>query len=119
MNAYTLNAGYFPAGSYTYSAKVNYNKKDFTASGTFTVSPVQLELETTRANHQLLYSLSQRTGGKLFYPSQLNELQQTIQAKQDIKPVLYSSTRTEPLINLRWLSFPFFYYWVWNGASEI
>ncbi|HUM45949.1 MAG TPA: hypothetical protein PLD84_03405 [Chitinophagales bacterium] len=106
MNAYTLNAGYFPVGNYTYNAKVNYNKKDFYAAGTFTVSPTQLEFETTRANHQLLYSLSQKTGGKLYYPSQWNDLAAEIRAKQDIKPVLYSSTRTEPLINLRWLIIP-------------
>ena len=105
-DAYSLNAGYFPVGSYTYNAKVNYNKKDFTASGTFTVSPTQLEFETTQANHQLLYSLSQKTGGKLFYPSQMADLTKAIKDKQEIKPVLYSSTRTEPLINLRWLIIP-------------
>ncbi len=105
-NAYSLNAGYFPAGNYSYSAKVNYNNKDFYTSGVFTVSPTQLELETTRANHQLLYALSQKTGGKLFYPSQLDQLLKEITAKQEIKPVLYSSTRTDPLINLRWLIIP-------------
>ncbi|MEP7127530.1 MAG: hypothetical protein ABI729_01625 [Chitinophagales bacterium] len=106
VNAYTLNAGYFPVGNYTYNSKVNYNKKDFFASGSFTVSPTQLEFETTRANHQLLYALSKKTGGKLFYPSQFSELLNEIKAKQEIKPVLYSSTRTEPLINLRWLIIP-------------
>ncbi len=105
-NAYTLNAGFFPVGNYTYSAKVNFNKKIFTASGAFTVSPTQLELEATRADHQLLYSLSKNTGGELVYPLQLKELADAIHKKQNIKPVLYSSTRTEPLINLRWLFIP-------------
>jgi hypothetical protein len=50
--------------------------------------------------------MSQKTGGKLFYPSQLNDLEKTIGGKQEIKPILYSSTRTEPLINLRWLIAP-------------
>jgi hypothetical protein len=85
---------------------VNFNKKDFAASGAFTVSPTQLELEATRADHQLLYSLSNNSGGELFYPLELNELAEAIYKKQNIKPVLYSSTRTEPLINLRWLFIP-------------
>jgi hypothetical protein len=105
-NSYSLNAGYFPVGDYTYQAKVNYNKKHLFASGSFTVSATQLEFESTRANHQLLYALSQKTGGKLVYPSQLNDLEKTIGSKQEIKPILYSSTRTEPLINLRWLIVP-------------
>ncbi len=105
-NAYTLNAGFFQVGNYKYSAKVNFNKKDFAASGAFTVSPTQLELEATRADHQLLYSLSNNSGGELFYPLELNELAEAIYKKQNIKPVLYSSTRTEPLINLRWLFIP-------------
>lgn len=106
INAYNLNAGYFPVGNYTYLARVNYNKKDFSASGAFTVSPTQLEFETTRANHQLLYALSRKTGGKLFYPAQLDILAKEIREKQEIKPVIYSATRTEPLINLRWLIVP-------------
>ncbi len=106
VNAYSLNAGYFPVGNYSYSSKVNYNSKDLFASGVFSVSPTQLEFETTRANHQLLYALSQQTGGKLFYPGQLSQLVAEIRAKEEIKPVLYSSTRTEPLINLRWLIIP-------------
>lgn len=106
LNAYNLNAGYFPFGNYSYTAKVNYNKKDFSGTGVFTVSPTQLEFETTRANHQLLYALSHQSGGKLFYPSQLSELAKEIKAKQEIKPVIYSATRTEPLINLRWLIIP-------------
>jgi hypothetical protein len=62
--------------------------------------------QNTRADHQLLYSLSEKTGGKLFYPSQMSDLAKAIETKEEIKPVLYSTTRTEPLINLRWLLIP-------------
>ncbi|MBA3648637.1 MAG: hypothetical protein H0W62_08805 [Chitinophagales bacterium] len=105
-NSYSLNAGNFPAGNYSYKAHVIYNKKDLVHAGTFSVAPTQIELLSTRANHQLLYALSEKTGGKLFYPSQTNELLKVVQAKQEIKPILYSSTRTQPLINLRWLLLP-------------
>jgi len=105
-NAYSVNTGFFPQGTYSWNAKTQYNKKDLTAAGTFSVTPTQLELVDTRANHQLLYSLSEKTGGKLFYPTQMNELAKAIETKEEIKPVLYSTTRTEPLINLRWLIIP-------------
>jgi len=105
-SAYTVNTGYFPQGNYAWSAKTQYNNKDLTSAGTFSVTPTQLEFVNTRADHHLLYSLSEKTGGKLFYPSQMNELDKAIEAKEEIKPVLYSTTRTEPLINLRWLLIP-------------
>ncbi|MCY7410283.1 MAG: hypothetical protein LH473_08425 [Chitinophagales bacterium] len=105
-NAYSLNAGYFSQGNYSWFSKTKFNNKDFTAAGSFSVTPTQLEFVNTRADHQLLYSLSEKTGGKLFYPSQLNDLAKAIKDKQEIKPVLYSTTRTEPLINQRWLLLP-------------
>lgn len=105
-NSYTLNAGFFPQGNYSYLARTNYNNKNLTASGTFSITPTQLEFVNTRADHQLLYSLSEKSGAKLFYPAQLNELAKAIQSKEEIKPVLYSTTRTEPLINFRWLILP-------------
>lgn len=104
-NAYTLNTGYFAAGNYSYTASVKYNNKNLTESGTFTVSPVQLEAIQTRADHQLLNLLSAKTGGKLFYPNQLEDLVKQIKAHQNIKPVIYSTNKTESAINLKWLFF--------------
>ncbi|MBS1658485.1 MAG: hypothetical protein JST18_10380, partial [Bacteroidetes bacterium] len=105
-NAYSVNAGFFPEGNYNWQARTKYNNKDLTAAGSFSVTPMQLELVNTRADHRLLYQLSEKTGGKLFYPSQLKEFAADIEKKSEIKPVLYSTTRTEPLINLRWLIIP-------------
>jgi len=106
MNAYMLNAGFFPEGNYVWTARTRYNNKDLLASGSFTVTPTQLEFVNTRADHQVLFSLSEKTGGKLFYPTQIQELVKAIESKAEVKPVMYSTTRTEPLINLRWLMIP-------------
>jgi hypothetical protein len=105
-DAYALNTGYFTEGNYTWLAQVRYNNEDFTASGNFSVMPAQLEFVNLRANHQVLYALSEKTGGQLFSASQLPALRKSIEEKEEIKPVLYSTTRTEPLINLRWLLLP-------------
>lgn len=105
-DSYTLKAGFFPAGNYSYTAKTSYDQRTLTASGSFLVTPTQLELTNTKADHQLLYSLSAKTGGKLFYPNQIDSLAKAIEQKKEIKPVLYSSSHTDPLINLRWLLAP-------------
>ena len=105
-DSYTLKAGFFPAGNYSYAAKTSYDQKTLTASGNFLVAPTQLELTNTKADHQLLYSLSAKTGGKLFYPGQMDSIAKAIEEKKEIKSVLYSSSHTDPLINLRWLLAP-------------
>ncbi len=106
LNAYTLNAGFFPQGNYSWYTRVRYNDKELTAGGSFSVTPTQLEFVNTRADHQMLFALSQKTGGGLYDPSHLDDLAKAIESKEEIKPVLYSTTRTEPLINLRWLMVP-------------
>jgi hypothetical protein len=103
---YSLNAGYLPAGSYTYTGAVNRNGKQFTSSGAFTVELVELEQLTKQADHQLLYLLSSKSGGQMFYPSQIAEAADSILALTSLKPVMYSSTRTQPFISWQWLLIP-------------
>ena len=102
-NVYSLNAGYFPTGKYSYTARVNYNNKNLTDQGEFTVSPIQLEALNTTADNHLLQLIAAKSGGKLFYPTQTEELERTIFASQNIKPVIYTTTKTESVINFKWL----------------
>jgi hypothetical protein len=104
-NAYRLNAGVFPVGEYTFAARTSLGNENFTAQGQFTVSALNIEGIQTTANHQLLYQLAENTGGKMFFPHQLDQLAQEIENRNDIKPVLYSQYRYEDLISLRWIFF--------------
>ena len=103
--AYTLNAGYFPAGNYRYKATVKAGEKVYTNEGEFSVSALQVEQNETTADHQLLYALSHKSGGELFYPNQLDALLKTLEAREDIKTVSYSHYKLEDLINLKWVFF--------------
>ncbi len=104
VNAYTLSAGVLPVGSYRFKGSVNYNGQSLEYNGQFTVQPIQLELYETTADHSLLRNMSREYGGKLFYPTQLAELGTALMAK-DIKPIIYSSTRTRSIINVKWIFF--------------
>jgi hypothetical protein len=100
---YSLNAGFFPVGEYSYAAQVKLGTKIHTDEGRFTVSQLQLEGVETTADHQLLYRVSSESGAKLFYPRQLEELAQVLLKRDDIKPVSYSENSLEDLINSKWL----------------
>lgn len=101
--AYTLNTGILPVGNYTYLAKTTFSGQEYKAQGSFSVVPLQLETVQTVANHRILYAMAQRYGGAVVPPSQIDSLLSYIQQQPNIKPVQYSSFKTQPLINLKWL----------------
>ncbi|MBI5218095.1 MAG: hypothetical protein HY958_04115 [Bacteroidia bacterium] len=104
-NAYRLNAGIFPIGDYSWSAKVKVGKKEFTKNGKFTVVSLNMEGERTVADHKLLYQLSGNNNGKLFTPAQMDKLYEAIKTNRDIVPVSYSEKQLIDIINLRWIFF--------------
>ncbi len=104
-NAYSLNAGILPVGNYRYSAEVNPDGEQLTFSGQFTVQPIQLESYATTADHSLLRLLSEKYGGQQVRLDQANELVQVIKDENTIAPVIYSTTKNQSLINVRWLFF--------------
>jgi len=102
---YSLSAGQFPAGEYSYEAKVKFGDKLYTKSGIIIIKEIVSERINTVANHQLLYQISKQSGGKLFYKNQLEELQKEILASDSIKSITYSHKQLTDLVNLKWLFF--------------
>ena len=104
-NAYTLNAGILPVGNYTIQAKAEYKGKINAAVSNFTVRKVLLETLQLQANHHLLQQLSNQSGGKLYYPQNVQQLIADIEKNNSIKTVLYQTFSTQPLIDKKWLFF--------------
>jgi hypothetical protein len=100
---YSLNAGLFAPGSYKFKAETKLGDKYYTDAGEFTVSALQVENTDITANHQLLYAMSERTGGKMFYPKEFSQISKAIEAKEDIKPVSYEHKKLLDLISLKWI----------------
>ncbi len=101
--AYSLNAGYFPVGNYKFKAETKLGDKIYTEGGEFIISPLQLESNETVADHQLLYAMSEKSGGKMFYPIQLGDLAKTIEQREDIKAVSYQQKKLKDIIGLKWI----------------
>jgi hypothetical protein len=102
---YSLSAGQFAAGEYTYEAKVKYGDKLYTKSGIVIIKEIVSEKINTVANHQLLFQLSKQSGGKLVYRNKLEQLQKEILANDTIKSITYSHKQLTDLVNLKWLFF--------------
>ncbi len=100
---YQLHIGRFPAGEYTFRATTELNGVQHTFDGRFVVQAVQLEDLTRTADHGLLRELATRNNGQVYRPDQLDALADEILENANIKPVLYSTIQTRPLISLKWL----------------
>lgn len=102
--AYSLNAGVFPPGEYRFKGAASFSGQSLDSEGRFSVQPLQLEIYETTANHGLLRNLAQEFGGGVYYPAQLEALGQSL-LDLDIKPVIYSTVKTQSVINLKWIFF--------------
>jgi hypothetical protein len=102
-NAYKLNIGLLPFGEYKYDAKVKVNGELFVKHGSLIVKEIFSEKINTVADHQLLFSMAKRTGGKLFYKNELEKLESELLKNDQIKPITYSQNNTTSLIDLKWL----------------
>ncbi|MBL7944356.1 MAG: hypothetical protein JNM00_16465, partial [Flavobacteriales bacterium] len=100
---YRLDAGQLPVGAYSYSAQANNGTRLLKENGEFTVSPLQLETVQTVADHNLLYALSQSTGGAMVYPAEMDSLVNMIRLREDIVPLSFENKQLRDLIDYKWL----------------
>jgi len=104
-SAYTLNAGLLPVGDYAYDAKVKVGPKIFTKTGKFAVSKLHKEAVVTNADHKLLFNISARHKGGMYYPKETEKLYNDIINNEDFKPIIHETLSTSELINIKSLLF--------------
>jgi hypothetical protein len=99
-----LHLGALPGGLYRYTARATLSGQPQQDRGEVLVQEQQLEALQSRADHNLLYQLARRSGSRLYYPQQFQQLTDDI-LKANYKPVIYSQEDLKDLINLNWLFF--------------
>lgn len=104
-NYYTLNAGFLPVGTYSYTASVKLGANNYKADGRFSISPLQLEELRTVADHKVMYQLAAQHGGQMYHATDFEKIADDLLAKNVLKPVLYDTFLTESAINLKWIFF--------------
>jgi len=104
-NAYKLNIGVRASGAYAYTATTSYNGKTYTASGSFAVQRMPLEMMETGADYPLLHQIARRNNGALVPAGQVLSLYDSIRNNKNIKPVIQSTVDTIPLVDWKWYFF--------------
>jgi len=100
--AYRLDAGSLPVGAYSYTAEVNRAGTQYTDQGSFSIQPFELEGANLRANHRLLFNISENSGGQMLYPGNLTPALSDLKNSERAAPVSYSTEILSSLLNLGW-----------------
>ncbi|MDR1793187.1 MAG: hypothetical protein LBR36_07105 [Bacteroidales bacterium] len=103
FNAYTLDAGLFPQGDYSWTANTVYNGVKHTKSGFFSVHQLNIEALNLVANHQLLFNLASLNNGQSFADNDLDNLCNTLENNTNIKSVVHYNKKHTSLLNSIWL----------------
>jgi len=101
---YQLNAGRLSVGNYSYEAKASSEGNVWVERGEFSVSPLQMEIINTIADHRLLNQFARENNGVMVYPNQMQKLVDEITNKKEIVSVSYENKQLDELINFRWLA---------------
>ncbi|WP_299758104.1 VWA domain-containing protein [uncultured Pontibacter sp.] len=99
-----VNIGTLSGGRYTYTATASINGQPQKDAGEFIVEELQLEALNAVADHTLLYQLASNSGSRLYFPEQLQQLEQDI-LQADHKNVIYSNEELSDLVDMKWLFF--------------
>jgi hypothetical protein len=100
---FTLNAGFLPSGIYNFKSTAKIGERSLSTSGKIVVAALQSEMTDLVANHSMLQSLSNKTGGAFFNLGMTNELTNAILAQKTMKPIIYSRKSLSEAISLKWL----------------
>jgi hypothetical protein len=103
--AYALNIGIWAGGTYNYIAHTTYNDKPYTASGSFAVESIPLELMEPGADYPLLYSLARKYNGAFVPATNVGVLYDSIIRNERVKPLIQTNTETVPLVDRKWYFF--------------
>lgn len=98
---YRLNAGSLPPGDYNFTATCQYNGKNESAQGAFSISQLNLEAIQGRADHQLLAQLADINGGGVVTLADMTQLPEMLAKQENLVPTAYYEQRISDLIHLK------------------
>lgn len=101
-NAYYLNMGELPVGTYNWTAKTQLGSKKYEKSGTFTVQEIFVETANLVADFDLLRSMAQASDGKFFNSNELGKVVKEIKKNENIKPIASYQKKYSMLLNSPW-----------------
>jgi hypothetical protein len=103
--SYNLNMGYLTPGKYSFVASTSLGEKKFKKSGNFNIQEINIEQNNLKADFMLLKNISGQTGGKFFYPTQIDDLINEIAKNKGIEIKIHNEKNISKIIDWKWYLF--------------
>jgi hypothetical protein len=103
-SSYRLNLDYFKPGEYSFHAIAKTKDTIYYEQGNFVVNAWNMEQSKLGANTELLNRLARTSNGKVFYPSEISELNKYLIERPDFKPRSSFTQKLLNLIDMEWLA---------------
>ena len=91
------------SGNYSY--KVSVNGQNINKYGKFKITNFQIEEQFTNANSKKLLKLANKTGGKLYYKDQIDQLKTSLLENKSFYTTQKSIIKEQNLIDWKWILF--------------
>lgn len=104
-NTYQVDLDNLSAGNYRYKVSVASENENINSYGRFKITDYQVEEQFTNANKGKLQKLADRTGGKLFYANQQQELVKELVNNKTFYTTQKSTKKEQNLIDWKWILF--------------
>jgi hypothetical protein len=104
-DAYRLNAGNLEPGDYTFVAQTKLGNQNFTEKGSFSILRNELENINNQSDFDVLYQLSEKSGGKFYSYENYGTLLDMIRIDKQITVQIHKQTQKDEWINLKFLFF--------------
>tara|TARA_R110002167_G_scaffold114779_3_gene288732 strand:+ start:228 stop:2255 length:2028 start_codon:yes stop_codon:yes gene_type:complete len=102
-NSYQVEIENLPSGAYSYT--VNVLGQDIKNDGRFVITDYQIEEQFTNANVNKLEQLAAKSGGKVFYKNQVDDLTKELLDNESFYTVQKSSVKQQNLIDWKRILF--------------
>jgi len=102
-NRYSVNAGRLPPGKYSLIAKTQYGKDKFETKSEFIINELKLESNRLKANHNLLYRISNEHEAQMFFPSEIEKIEEEIRNNSEIVSLNYEREKFSKILDWEWL----------------
>jgi len=101
-DAYSLNLGLLSPGKYNFVIEVKNSK--FKKEGSFDVLDLNIEQIGPNTNHELLYKISDLSGGNVFYSNEMQKISKNLNLNNN-QHIIHYNTKISDLIDKSYLLF--------------
>lgn len=102
---YRIDLGKLTKGSYTCKFSTEFDGKNYETSIAFIVRKINLEAQNLTANHNILYSIANANGGKVYYPDNFSGIKDDLKDNPNIQNVAYEKESLSTIMDFWYLFF--------------